>query len=129
MRDDILVFADNAAVNGLTSNILQVPAATDPEKTGSLHGYAKNVSGAIFLNVFVTSTIAGTEVVTLQDSADGSTFADTGAVITMPVNADAGSVFSVAIPSNARNYIRIASSGGTSGNITAYLGQKESDAQ
>lgn len=129
MRDNKLVFFDNADIaTSPTSNVIEVAAASIPARTGTEHGYAKNVSGAIYLNVIVNADITGAEVVTLEDSADGSSWAATSTVITVGA-ALAGEVFSMPIPADVRDYMRVVETVGTAGTITVFLGQNEEIAQ
>lgn len=124
MRDATMVFFENADIaTSPASNVIQVAASGDTSRVGALHRFAENVGGAIYMNVIVNSAITGLEVVTLEDSADGTTFAATSAVINVGA-ATAGSVFSIAIPSDVRNYLRAAETVGTAGKITVFLGQK-----
>ncbi len=125
MRDKKLTFYDNADIaTSPVSDVIQVAAASDSAITGALHKYPNNISGATHLNVVVNEDITGAEVITLQDSADGSTWAATTAVITLGA-AGAGTVRSIAIPDGVRNFMRVAETVGTAGVITCFLGQKE----
>lgn len=126
MRDSKLTFYDNADISGSpASDVIEVAAATDSAITGALHKYPNNLSGATHLNVVVDTTLTGTETITLEDSADGSSWASTTAVIVLAAAAVAGVVRSIAVPDGVRRFMRVDEAGGSAGNITCFLGQKE----
>lgn len=127
MKDAKLKYFDQADIStSPTSDVVKFPASGDESRTGVGNRVADNVSGAIYLNVQVNADITGAEVVTLEDSADGSSWAATDCVITVGA-ASAGDHFSKAIPSTLRQYTRVAETIGTVGTITVSLGQKLPD--
>lgn len=127
MLDEKLIYLDSADIaTSPVSNVIKFNAATDLTLTNELPRIAKNVRGANHLNVVVNAPITGSEVVTLEDSADGSSWAAVpGGVI--PVGAAAqGDVFSILVPLSTRIYTRVAETVGTVGVISVFLGPQVS---
>lgn len=129
--DNALVYFDEADIStSPTSNVIVFPTVTDSSRvSSSLNRIAKNPAGAHHLNVVVNADITGVEVVTLEDSADGSSWAAvTGGVITVGA-AVAGSVFSIPMPLITRKYTRLAETVGTVGIISAFIAPQVSTDQ
>ena len=129
--DNALVYFDEADIStSPASNVLKSPLVTDASRvSSSLNRIAKNPAGAYHINVVVNAAITGAEVVTLEDSADGSSWAAvTGGVITVGAAA-AGSTFSIPMPLITRQYTRLAETVGTVGVISAFIAPQVSTDQ
>jgi len=124
MNDKLLKFFDEADIStSPTSDVIRFPESADTALTGALPRIADNMNGAFFFNVEVNADITGAEVVALHDSADGSSYAATTTSIAVGA-ASAGDVFSMAIPSTVRAYLKAVETVGTAGTITVSLGKK-----
>ena len=93
--------------------------------------YNESVHSFNFVNVAIHAelTTAAAMTVTIQDSADGSSFADTSAKLTLASGFKAGTMERIALPKNCRRYIRInyAATALAGANVSAWVGFAERD--
>lgn len=125
MIDNQLIYLEGADMSGTpASNVLVSPTPTVSGLTkAGVPRYAKNPSGAGYLNVKVTSAMTGALTVTLNDSADGVTYtAVTNGVITLPSGAAAGTIANIPIPMATRKYTKVVPSVATAGKFDAWIG-------
>jgi hypothetical protein len=118
MQDLDMIYFDNIVVTG-TSNVLKDTAA----------GMNPNVAGKLFWTTEIETDMTGTLVVTLQDSADGSSWAAVeGMTHTFAAGVAANAeLYSRAVPVTTRQYTKVVTSGGSVGFISSYLSQQKLD--
>lgn len=82
-----------------------------------------NRHGAGYWNVHVNKDITGTGTIKLQDSANGSSYADVAGMAVTLTNLKAGAKASLRIPAGTRKFLKVVvDSGVTEGRVTSYLG-------
>lgn len=108
---------------------MSVASTADTTNTidfGSARDLSNNYHGAGYVNVVITTTVAGTALTfKLQDSADNTTFADVGDAITLTA-ATKGKIFTFKLPKTKR-YVKgvFTATGGSAGAATVFIGQPE----
>lgn len=114
--DQDLVMVDDAVVTS-TADVIDLDAS------GLNNGIGN--SPADYVNVEANSALTGTLVVTVRDSADNSTFANTDVSYTFDAAAVIGTGVSLLLPKELRRYATISMSGATAGNVSAWIGQRK----
>lgn len=108
---------------------MSVASTADTTNTidfGGARDLSNNYKGAGYLNVVITTTVAGTGLTfKLKDSADNSTFADVGSTYTLTA-ATKGTVLVIKLPKTKR-YVKgvFTADTGTAGKATVFIGQPE----
>lgn len=118
--DAKLLLSDNQSISTTadTTNTLDF---------GGERELSNNYHGAGYVNIIITTTVAGTSAAfKLQDSADNSSFADVAGTSVTLTGATKGSRFTVKLPKTKRYVKGVFTIGsGTAGKATVFVGQPE----